>query len=110
MNGCEYQKMAARTMNKNNTDKQNLYHGLFGLASEVGEVLGIFQKYYQGHYVDEEHLKKELGDVIWFVNEICTAEGFSFDEIMEMNIEKLKQRYPDGFEAEKSLHRKEGDV
>ena len=54
--------------------------------------------------------KKELGDLLWFVAEYCTAVGWDLDDIMALNIEKLKARFPDGFDPEKSLHRKEGDV
>lgn len=55
-------------------------------------------------------LKKELGDVLWFVAEVATAFGWNLDEIAKMNIEKLEARYPNGFETEKSLHRKNGDI
>lgn len=54
--------------------------------------------------------KKETGDILWFVAEYCTAMGWKLDDIAQMNIEKLRRRYPDGFEAERSLHRMEGDV
>ena len=53
---------------------------------------------------------KELGDLLWFIAEYCTANGWSMEDVAKMNIDKLKARYPTGFEAEKSLHRKEGDV
>ena len=106
----EYQKDAARTiMTPDDSDKM-LTHGLLGLGSEVGEVLGIFQKTYQGHKADPEHLIKEIGDVLWMVAEICTACGFSMSDVMKINIDKLWGRYPDGFDPDKSLHRKEGDI
>lgn len=47
---------------------------------------------------------------MWFIAEYCTACGWTLEEIAQMNIEKLMARYPDGFEAERSLHRKEGDI
>lgn len=106
----EYQKDAARTiMTPDNSDKM-LTHGLLGLGSEVGEVQGIFQKTYQGHKVNPEHLIKELGDVLWMIAEICTACEFSMGDVMKINIDKLWERYPDGFDPDKSLHRKEGDI
>ena len=58
----------------------------------------------------EEWFKKELGDLLWFVAEYCTAKGWELDEIMQMNIDKLRKRYPDGFDSELSQHRAEGDV
>jgi NTP pyrophosphatase (non-canonical NTP hydrolase) len=60
--------------------------------------------------MDFDHLAKELGDILWYVAETATAIGFDLDTIMQMNIDKLKARYPDGFSAEKSMHRKDGDV
>jgi NTP pyrophosphatase (non-canonical NTP hydrolase) len=104
-----YQRLAARTIGQIVPDLM-LRHGVFGLASEAGEVSGLFQKLYQGHNLEDEHLKKELGDVLWMVAEICTARGFTLDEVMEMNLGKLQERYPYGFESERSLHRKEGDI
>ena len=111
MNGKEYQKLAMRTCSIPYEDKNGrLHHAVFGLASEAGEVAGIMQKVFQGHEFDKEHMKKELGDCLWMIAEACEALDFTMDEVMELNIEKLKARYPDGFTAENSLHRKEGDI
>ena len=115
MTGNEYQKLAMRTCNLSNVTSSIVfsnivYHGVFGLTSEAGEVAGLLQKVYQGHGFDKEHMKKELGDCMWMIAEICTALDFSLDDVMQTNIEKLKARYPDGFDPDKSLHRKEGDV
>ena len=109
MTGNEYQKLAMRTVSTDNTIDM-LSHGVFGLASEAGEVAGLLQKVYQYHPFEQEHMKKELGDCLWMIAEICTALDFSLDDVMQVNIEKLKARYPTGFSAENSLHRKEGDV
>ena len=110
MTGKEYQKLAMRTCSINDDNKSMMYHGVFGLTSEAGEVAGLLQKVYQYHPFDEEHMKKELGDCMWMIAEICTALDFSLDDVMQTNIEKLKARYPNGFSAEQSLHRKEGDM
>ena len=110
MNMNEYQKLAARTMNNDLSWKEQRKHALHGMVSEVGELHSIYQKKYQGHEFDEEHAKKELGDLLWFIAEYCTAHGWELDEIAQMNIDKLKARYPDGFETEKSLHRASGDI
>lgn len=111
MTGTEYQNLAMRTtaIPEENTDGR-MKHGAFGLASEAGEVCGILQKVYQGHELDNTHMAKELGDCLWMIAEICSAIGITMDEVMQMNIDKLKARYPQGFEAEKSLHRAEGDI
>ncbi|MBR3644922.1 MAG: nucleoside triphosphate pyrophosphohydrolase family protein [Lachnospiraceae bacterium] len=111
MTGNEYQKLAMRTCSipyYKVTDR--MFHSVFGLNAEAGEVASILQKEYQGHEFDPEHMMKELGDCLWMIAECATAMNVTLDSIMEMNIEKLKARYPDGFDAEHSLHRAEGDI
>ena len=106
-----YQMLASRTMNHNLTKQQQEYHALHGMVGEIGELHSIYQKFYQGHIEDgDEHRRKELGDLLWFIAEYCTACGWNLSEIMQMNIDKLIARYPEGFEQDKSLHRQEGDI
>lgn len=106
----EYQELASRTMPPLPLSELEL-HALFGLVGEIGELHSIYQKKYQGHTEDtEEHRKKELGDLLWFAAEYCASQGWSLDEIARLNIDKLKARYPEGFETERSLHRVEGDI
>ena len=102
MTGNEYQELAARTINKNLTIREKEYHALHGMVGEIGEIHSIYQKKY--------HLKKELGDLLWFIAEYCTSYCWNLEDIMKMNIEKLQERYPEGFDVEHSLHREEGDV
>ena len=105
----EYQILAQRTSNTQNASK--LTNGLLGLFGEGGELADLLKKYrYQGHDFPIEHAVKELGDVLWYVAEIATGLGVTLKEVAEKNIEKLKERYPDGFSADKSINRKEGDV
>lgn len=106
----EYQNLAARTIKKGCGHIEAEYHALHGMVGEIGELHSIYQKAYQGHEVSEEHKKKELGDLCWFIAEYCTAHGWELEEIMQLNIDKLKARFPEGFEAERSLHRAEGDI
>ena len=106
----EYQYLAARTISEDLMPSEIESHALHGMVSEIGELHGLYQKVYQGHAAEDTHLKKELGDLLWFIAEYCTANDWSLEEVARMNIEKLKARYPDGFEAERSLHRKEGDI
>ena len=106
----EYQKLAQRTMDMNRGNEDNKNHALHGMVGEIGELHSIYQKYYQGHEIDNDHLKKEVGDLLWFIAEYCSAKGWSLDDVATLNIEKLKARYPEGFNAEHSLHRKEGDI
>lgn len=106
----KYQKLAERTINTKLTIDDMTEHALHGMVSEIGELHGIYQKIYQGHKFDKEHIQKELGDLLWFIAEYCTAMGWNLEDIMKLNIEKLMERYPEGFDKEHSLHREEGDV
>lgn len=110
MTGNEYQSLALRTANGlDNT--QLLTNGVMGMCGEAGECVDMMKKHlFQGHDLDTEHLAKELGDVSWYVAITAYALGYDLDTIFEMNIEKLKARYPEGFDADRSMHRKEGDV
>ena len=110
MEAKNYQELAARTINPKLYDYEIEQHALHGMASEIGELHGIYQKAYQGHEFDEEHAKKELGDLLWFVAEYCTAMNWDLGLIMMKNIAKLMARYPDGFKEEDSLNREEGDI
>ena len=110
MTGNEYQKLACRTINYDLYIAEIVLHALHGMSSEIGEIHSIYQKSYQGHKADEEHLKKEVGDLLWFIAEYCTAYGWNLEDVMQQNIDKLIARYPDGFDAEHSLHRAEGDI
>ena len=107
MNINMYQTLAARTMNPELTQVETILHALHGMSAEVGEIHSIYQKSYQGHEVDENDLKAELGDLLWFCAEYCTAKGWDMEQIANMNIEKLRKRFPKGFSAERSLHREE---
>lgn len=106
----EYQLLAARTINPKLQPEQQLHHALHGIAAESGEIHGLFQKEYQGHPLDPAHLKKEFGDLLWMISEGCTAMGWTLEEVGQENIDKLKARYPEGFSADRSMHRKEGDI
>ena len=106
----EYQRLAARTMAKDMSPAETEDHALHGMVSEIGELHGLYQKRYQGHPFDRPHAVKELGDLLWFVAEWCTANGVNLDDVAETNIDKLKARYPDGFDVEHSLHRANGDI
>lgn len=107
MNINMYQTLAARTMNPELTQLETMLHALHGLSAEVGEIHSIYQKSYQGHEVDENDLKAELGDLLWFCAEYCTAKGWDMEQVANQNIEKLRKRFPKGFSAERSLHRDE---
>jgi len=99
----EYQEHAQRT-SPNGHDR--MLNGVMGLNGEAGECIDIMKKaMFQGHELDREKLIYELGDVLWYVAETATGFGVGMDEIAERNIAKLRARYPEGFDSEKSIHR-----
>lgn len=109
----QYQAEAMRTASGvTNASNENLIlNGAMGLCGESGEIIDLLKKnMFQGHDVDKEHLAKECGDVLWYIAVLAKGLGYSLDEIAFLNVKKLRKRYPDGFEVEKSLHRAEGDV
>ena len=106
----EYQSLALRTLNPNLSPKDVLINGVMGLCGEAGEAIDLVKKHLaQGHPLDREQLAGELGDVAWYLAETAQAIGYSLDEILRMNIEKLRCRYPQGFDADASLHRENAD-
>lgn len=106
----EYQKLAARTINPKLCTMQIIDHGKCGMVGEIGEIMSLYQKTYQGHPLDLKHVKKELGDLLWFIAEFATGNGWTLDDICTVNIEKLKARYPEGFDENLSKNRKNDDI
>lgn len=111
MTGKEYQELSKRTLDMKSvvglTPKEEmLLWCMTGLAGEIGEVVehvkkGIFHK----HEVDKEELKNELGDVLWYLSGLAEVAGISLEDIMTFNVEKLKKRYPDGFDISRSKNK-----
>ena len=126
MTGSEYVKAAMRTNDGKNTDRMiqavtvnrenkkdigGIVNACLGLSGEVGEFNDMVKKWiFHEKPLDEEHAKKEMGDVLWYVAETATAIGYDLETIMDMNIYKLLKRYPNGFSAERSQNRAKGDV
>ena len=102
----EYQKLAMTTLNPALSEKDVLINGVMGLCGESGEAIDIVKKWLaQGHELDKEKLSKELGDICWYRAETATALGLSLEDIMAANIQKLKDRYPEGFDSARSVNR-----
>jgi len=108
MTANEYQALAMRTLNPALEKKDVLINGVMGLCGESGEAIDIVKKWLaQGHDLDREKLAKELGDICWYLAETATALDLSLEDIMAANIEKLKRRYPEGFDSARSITRTE---
>jgi NTP pyrophosphatase (non-canonical NTP hydrolase) len=94
---------------------ERLLTAAVGMCAEAGEFTEVVKKIvFQGKPVNEDnlfHLKRELGDIMWYVMQACMSLGVSLDEVVEMNVEKLLSRYPEGaFDVHFSENRKQGDV
>ena len=136
MTGQEYQKAAMRTNDGRATDRlvdklemidffkhvksgrpsENYDFGgiidaALGLSGEIGEFNDMLKKWiFHEKNFDAEHAKKEIGDIMWYVALMCYSFGWELDEILQMNVDKLTARYPDGFDIVRANNRKEGDV
>jgi len=112
----EYQRNAMRTASGISTScpENLLLQGVMGMSGESGEALDIVKKVmFQGHELNEatkEHLIRELGDVLWYVATTAQALDVPLETVMQVNIDKLRARYPKKFDAERSQHREEGDT
>lgn len=88
-----------------------MINSVMGLCGESGEAIDIVKKWMaQGHELDKEHFVKKLGDIAWYLAEAATALEIPLDDIFQANIDKLKKRYPEGFDIQKSLGRLQGDL
>jgi NTP pyrophosphatase (non-canonical NTP hydrolase) len=109
----DYQMEALRTAAgmKHKDAEAMLLNGVMGMCGEAGECIDLLKKStFQGHTLDREHMGKELGDVAWYIALSAYALDYTLEDILQMNVDKLRKRYPNGFEAARSLHREEGDV
>lgn len=124
MTGNEYQKLAMRTNDGQSRTRlyMHLYNrpfnvhpnpntaamleGCLGLSGEVGEFVDLIKKWiFHNHELDTTEIVKELGDILWYISFICNSLGTDMDKIMLENICKLQDRYPDGFDTERSINR-----
>jgi len=98
-----------------NADTPRLLTAAFGLSAEAGEFTEVVKKIFlQGKPYTEEnvfHMKRELGDLCWYLAQACMALDTNFEEVLQMNYEKLSARYPEGtFDVYRSENRVEGDL
>lgn len=110
MDANEYQDLAARTLIQHpdmriTEEEFMVLWNAMGIGGEAGEVMEVVKKgIFHRHGLDIGKLKNELGDVLWYVAALCTTLGLDMETIMHENILKLKDRYPEGFDVEKSKH------
>ena len=102
----DYQQLAARTLGRDRTHEQQLANAALGLAGEAGEVADVIKKHlFHATPLDQDALAKELGDCLWYIGAFATVLGLSLDEIAQRNVDKLRKRYPEGFDTERSRNR-----
>lgn len=102
----EYQRLAMKTLNPGLDKKDVLINGVMGLCGEAGEAIDLVKKHlHQGHPLDREGLIKELGDIAWYLAETAYALDVSLERVLQGNIDKLKERYPEGFDSDRSQNR-----
>jgi NTP pyrophosphatase (non-canonical NTP hydrolase) len=102
----EYQKAVRRTINNDLSIKDQILNFSLGLSGEVGEVIDLIKKeFFQGHKRNNDKLKDEIGDVFWYLVNLCNELGYDIETVLDMNIEKLNKRYPNGFQKEDSENR-----
>lgn len=107
----DYQKQAMRYLNPELQGKNILINSVMGLCGESGEVIDLVKKWLmQGHELDKAHVVKELGDVAWYLAEAATALGVSLEDVFQANLDKLQQRFPNGFDTTASIYRKKEDL
>jgi len=108
MDADDYQREAMRTASPDQAFRERLLVAALGLAGESGEFVDAIKKWaFHAHPLDADELRKELGDVLWYVALACDALDLRLGDVMAANIEKLRRRYPEGFSGERSLHREE---
>jgi NTP pyrophosphatase (non-canonical NTP hydrolase) len=110
MNFNEYQQHALRTAGEEETKNAGLCMASMGLSGEAGETTDYIKKVvFHGHLMDKDRVKKELGDVLWYLAVLADKCGLSLDDVADANVVKLKARYPAGFDPVLSQNRKADD-
>lgn len=111
MEFTEYQIEANKTIPDGMKESEIIDNAVYGVIGEVGELVDIIKKAkFQGHILDREHAKLELGDILWYVSEMAFGLGITLEDVAWANIKKLRARYGEKFDPQKSQNRKEGDI
>jgi NTP pyrophosphatase (non-canonical NTP hydrolase) len=91
---------------KNNTGVDGLIHASLGIAGEAGEIVDQIKKHWTfGKPIDPEHVKEEIGDLLFYVQALCNLQGLTLDDVIAGNIAKLSRRYPSGYSDAAALAR-----
>lgn len=112
MLGCDMEWLfSQQVVIEQQIDIVGVFNSCLGLSGEVGEFNDMIKKWiFHEKPINFEHAKKEAGDICWYLAMLCESFGWSLDDIMQMNIDKLKARYPEGFDIERANNRNPKDV
>lgn len=101
-----FQEEALRSMRNDLPYEAICSNMCMGLAGETGETIDIFKKHiYQGKVLDINDVIEEIGDILWYIANLCNVNKITMKECMESNVEKLRKRYPNGFSIKDALER-----
>ena len=101
-----FQEEALRSMRSDLPYEAICSNMCMGLAGETGETVDIFKKHiYQGKMLDINDVIEEIGDILWYIANLCNVNKITMKECMESNVEKLRKRYPNGFSIKDALER-----
>ena len=102
----EYQEKSKRTLNNDLKAGSQILNMLLGMSGETGEVVDLFKKHlFQGHTLDMDKLTEELGDVMYYIANLCNFYNLELEDVIEGNYNKLLKRYPEGFSEDRSINR-----
>lgn len=106
-----YPAIVKRTWREDIPKEQRIDNALMGMVGEIGELVDLYKKeMFQGHEPDDIAKIREVGDILYYLTAYGIEMGWDMSEVMYTNAQKLYDRYPNGFDVEHSLHRKEGDI
>lgn len=102
----EYQQKAERTLAKTKDSLTDDLHMILGMQTESAEIADVYKKHVAyGKELDLVNVKEEIGDILWYIANMCNLHGWDLRDIMNTNIKKLEARFPDKFSQEKALNR-----
>ena len=106
MNLGEYRKQAARTLTQLGSEEKDVQHMLFGMMTELGELVDTYKKHYAyGKNLDMINIMEEMGDIMWYWAGLCTITGINPEYALHVNIKKLEARYPEKFTEDLAVNR-----
>lgn len=94
----EFQRVSTRTLNKELSLKDQTAHMLLGISSEAGELINMYKKsMFTGFDLDLEEVKNECGDVLFYISNLMSLYNIKLEDVLEGNVEKLRKRFPNGY-------------